>query len=179
MKFVNDRIPKKHIGNVYNPKADRNCGFRSIAHELYGDENEWKQVKQQMLDHFEANIAFYQQFFLQDDVDRARRILLCRDEEVPQSYYFTSPEHCRIACETFKRTIVFMSSQQYADTTFVPMQTEPVVRRPIFLQLHGLHFYLVQLKPNARCNKYLPTLYPGHENYCRKRGITDYSHLYF
>ena len=178
MGVVDSSIPKKHIDLIFNPKGDGNCGFRSLAYEIYSNQDEWKSIKQEMLDNLTANQHFYLKLFTQDNFDTAKNILICRDEEVSVSFYFTFPEHCRIACETFRRTIVFFSSQGN-NITFVPLLNEPVKVQPVFLQLSGLHFYLVKIKQGARYSKYLPILYPGHEALCKSNMIEDYSRIYF
>jgi hypothetical protein len=178
MRIVSDTIPKKHIESVFNPKGDGNCGFRSLSHELYNDQDQWKNVKQEMLDHMNQNSDFYCYLFTPDNILKSKQILACRDEEVSSSFYFTSPEHPRIACETFKRTIVFLSSQG-ENITFVPLLSQPIKKQPIFLQLSGMHFYLIKIKQGARCTKYLPRLYPGHQAICQSKMYEDYSLLYY
>jgi hypothetical protein len=178
MNIVDPHIPKKYIESVYNPRGDGNCGFRCLAQEVFGNENDWKKMKQQMLDHLDERIHFYQNaLFSPEECERAKQILVCRDEEVSLSFYFTFPEHSRIACEALRRTIVVLSPE--GNVTFVPFLNEPVKMQPIILQLSGLHFYLVNIKKGARHNKYLPRIYPGHSEFCRKHMYTDYSLLYF
>ncbi|KAG2216814.1 hypothetical protein INT45_013886 [Circinella minor] len=94
MGVVDSSIPKKHIDLIFNPKGDGNCGFRSLAYEIYSNQDEWKSIKQEMLDNLTANQHFYLKLFTQDNFDTAKNILICRDEEVSVSFYFTFPEHC-------------------------------------------------------------------------------------
>lgn len=176
-KLVDSSIPQKYIESIFNPAMDGNCGFHCIAKEIHNDTNKWAVVKQEMLDHVNANLKFYTDLLGKQDLQHAIRVLVCRDEEVLPSFYFCSPEHNRIVAETYKRTLVFLSNQE--KKTYVPYLSEPVKRVPIFLQLSSAHFYLVKLKEAARFNRFLPELFPGHKAYCQKNNLQDWSPVYF
>ncbi|KAI7863902.1 hypothetical protein BDF14DRAFT_1839693, partial [Spinellus fusiger] len=101
-----------------------------------------------MLDNSHQHSSLYEQLMAPETLNKARDILVCRDKEVSISFYFTAPEHPRIAYKVFKRTIVVLSSED--KWMYVPVLNEPEKIQPIILQLSGMHFYLVKFKIKKR-----------------------------
>ncbi|XP_074290564.1 uncharacterized protein LOC141617279 [Silene latifolia] len=51
------------ITDWVNVIGDGNCGYRCIALDIYGDENEWLKVRRDLLDELESNKEFYTDIF--------------------------------------------------------------------------------------------------------------------
>ncbi|KAL0582165.1 hypothetical protein ABG067_008073, partial [Albugo candida] len=152
MSVVDSSIAPRYIEAVYCPDTDGNCGFHCIAKEIYNDQknkddpakDEWKLIKQEMLDHVNDNFDWYTSLLGATHLANAVKVLECRREKVGPELYFCSPEHPRIVAETFKRTVVFLSNQERY--TVVPYLSEPVKKMPIFMQLSMAHLYHVKIK---------------------------------
>ncbi len=53
---------QRHSLNVVSVAGDGNCLFRSVAHQVYGDDELHEVVRQKCMDYMEANADFFSQF---------------------------------------------------------------------------------------------------------------------
>jgi hypothetical protein len=53
-------LPHESTMDIFDPRADGNCGFRALAKAVYGSEEEWRRVKDDLLDAYRKDEAFYQ-----------------------------------------------------------------------------------------------------------------------
>ncbi|XP_074305503.1 uncharacterized protein LOC141640718 [Silene latifolia] len=49
----------RYITDCVNVKGYGHCGYRAIAHEIYGNENEWAKVRHDLLDELNVNRQYY------------------------------------------------------------------------------------------------------------------------
>jgi hypothetical protein len=54
-------LPHGSIMDIFNPDADGNCGFRALAKEVYGSQEEWKRVKDDLQDMYLKDSGLYQE----------------------------------------------------------------------------------------------------------------------
>lgn len=59
--FVHPDIPRQSIAGTVDVKSDGWCGFRTTAHAIYGDENKFWKVKEDMLACYNRNLVKYKQ----------------------------------------------------------------------------------------------------------------------
>ena len=62
-------------------RGDGNCQFRAIAVLLNMEEEKWREVKKELLDHFNNNTASYMAIFHTDDIFNNTKNILTTDEE--------------------------------------------------------------------------------------------------
>lgn len=60
---VSSHIPKECYTQVIDVKGDGFCGFRALAYQVYGSENEVWRVKRDMRDTLIKNIAHYKDHY--------------------------------------------------------------------------------------------------------------------
>jgi hypothetical protein len=53
-------LPHDSIMDIVNPEADGNCGFRALAKEVYGSQEEWKRVKDDLQNIYLKDTGLYQ-----------------------------------------------------------------------------------------------------------------------
>ncbi|CAO3655739.1 unnamed protein product [Mucor hiemalis] len=118
---IHPDIPENAYSNVVNVKGDGFCGFRCLAHQLYGDENRFWEVKKAMRDHLLTNFVTYSSIFHEKSylIDELKRIVcyrisseignseVCEMKErvAPIDYWFMVPECAQLAACTFGRPI--------------------------------------------------------------------------
>jgi hypothetical protein len=54
-------LPHDSITDIFNPEADGNCGFRALAKEVCGSQEEWKRVKDDLQDMYLKDAGLYQE----------------------------------------------------------------------------------------------------------------------
>ncbi|CAG8835229.1 27048_t:CDS:2, partial [Gigaspora margarita] len=58
------------IDQVYNPKSDKNCGFRALAVAIRGNEENWSLVKLAMNGHLNKHIEFMKNAIFDEDNEK-------------------------------------------------------------------------------------------------------------
>lgn len=64
------------VESVYSPRGDGQCGFRTLAMALYGDQNKWIEVKEKMFDTF-VNYQSSLRDFRFPEKEKSESILSC------------------------------------------------------------------------------------------------------
>ncbi|XP_058215852.1 uncharacterized protein LOC131326949 [Rhododendron vialii] len=54
---------QRYISHCVDVRSDCHCGFRAIAAQLYGSEDEWAQVRQDLIQEIEQNWVLYDQLY--------------------------------------------------------------------------------------------------------------------
>ncbi|KAI9478176.1 MAG: hypothetical protein EXX96DRAFT_239107 [Benjaminiella poitrasii] len=136
---------------VLNPVGDGNCGFRCIAHAIYGDENVKFRVKQEMKDWYE--IKYDQIYKGRVDADSVSRTLNNFDECLSVDSWFDSVDCPQIAADLYNRAIA-VYSETAGNTLFLPFRSEiPESNKPIVLylsQTQTKHWYLISYQLKIR-----------------------------
>jgi hypothetical protein len=150
-----DETYKPFLNNMYNPRGDGNCGFRSLAvalnmYEENSEEPDWKKVKEKMLDFPLQNMdTFYQKRWGKIDIDRALTILENREEGCISKYWYHDPTCSEIACNTFNIVIASYGQLEEEDERkaifFLPVFHELQNMAPVILENPGGHIYNVTL----------------------------------
>lgn len=138
------------VKSIYSPVGDGQCGFRSLAMSLYGDQNKWTDVKDQML---ETYLKYKNTWYISriDDPPRMTRILSCKLSPCTVDTYFDYIDCPQIAADTFGRIIAMYSisldldgSDYYSSTLFFPFTQHPKSTEVINIFLTSYHYYLIE-----------------------------------
>lgn len=160
--MVMDIIPKAAVESVYNPRGDGNCGFRALAHAIYGNEDLYEDVKSRMLAHFRQKKHIH---YRGDDAVAIESVLARNSGK-----WFMAPECVQIAANTFQRPIAFYGSITYL---YVPSHITPAEAsaiHPIIMQLRNSHFILVYIRQDAQFQ--WPEISPTHPGFMKNPDFT-------
>jgi hypothetical protein len=163
------------IESEYNPKADGNCGFRALAHFIFGDQERFGDIKKQMLDQLLGNKDWYIQngVYEEKDVSRMIKILEMRKENVSTEYWFYTPDCCQLAADTYITPLHFHSI--HGAQLYLPMtNTTYTSYKPIPLHLAASHITLLVYRRGVRLTH--PPIYYAYENVCQKGNINSQLH---
>ncbi|KAH7840283.1 hypothetical protein Vadar_015127 [Vaccinium darrowii] len=126
-KYIN-QFPegiRNYIVEMKDVHADGNCGFRTIAALIGGDENEWKAIRAAMLEELTSNSSLYEKVSGQ----KGRTEELCDrldyfgEGPAPKDKWLTMPDMGHIVASAFRVVLVFLSDKQCL--TFLPFYAAP------------------------------------------------------
>ncbi|CAG8782696.1 8554_t:CDS:2, partial [Racocetra persica] len=98
--LISPRIPINDIDQIYDPKSDGNCGFRSLAVAIRENEENWILVKLAMSGQLTRRMEIYKDW-LGYNTDLISQILECRASLCSPSLWFLSPDCAQLAADTF------------------------------------------------------------------------------
>ncbi|OVA19045.1 hypothetical protein BVC80_701g4 [Macleaya cordata] len=144
---------KKQYGTyTENVKADGNCGFRVIAHQL-GDDNDegWRTIRWEMLCELQTNLEFYQKLWPEDEIQKMFTRYKCETDIITTNEWFVTPMDEQVAAQAFSSVVVSIS--RHDNVTFFPHQTHSPAacyhRVIVMAFVNGNHFIGLNLKPDA------------------------------
>jgi hypothetical protein len=164
------------VTDVFNPRGDGNCGFRCIAKALYDDQEKFELVKNTVLETLIEGETFYMTTQIFPDFEHLVQTLSYKGEGsiVPQQYWFSTPDCAQLAADSFRRPIECHTP--HGPTLYLPLSnTTYSSYKPLILQLHASHFFLVTIKTGKRN---LPKIYVMYSPICRNHGIDDRSRMF-
>jgi uncharacterized membrane protein (DUF106 family) len=133
--------------------SDGNCGFRSLAQAIHGDQHRWKEVKTVMKEVLDKKLKHYEAT-LQYNIPKLQQILE-KDGE-----WFLTPDCSQLAADAFKVPIAVHSVHD--NYTFLPMlyvlqKTTPIVLRwqtqcHIVLEKASIDYVLPELNPQFKAS---------------------------
>jgi hypothetical protein len=157
--------------SLYSPKGDGQCGFRSLAMSLFGDQNKWIEVKKEMFNTF-LNYQSSLGNFRFPDQEKFKNILSCYSSPCPPEMYFDFIDCPQIAADAFGRIVAVYSVNRehtgqlsYASSLFLPLIRLPSSSTVINLFLYNYHFYLIdpfRAENGSTVNYTLPLVNPYH-----------------
>ncbi|XP_074288307.1 uncharacterized protein LOC141613469 [Silene latifolia] len=146
-----------------NVIGDENCGFRCLAFDIYGDENEWLKVRHDLLGELKDNKEFYTNLYAGDKPfnDLCNRVSY-KGGPINRSKWFDN-ELLFVAANYYDAIFVNLSGSQ--NVTFLPTKQAKVEKsgaKRIFSMVYlrpEEHFVWVRLGSRSP----LPRPYPlGH-----------------
>ncbi|XP_028088466.1 uncharacterized protein LOC114289028 [Camellia sinensis] len=144
---------KPYIKFVKDVAADGNCGFKAIAASIGHTEDDWAQVRHDLLGelhtHKEEYITLYGSY---ERFEELTSILSYFEDSPGYSHWMTMPDMGHLVASCYNLVLYHLSLQQCL--TFLPLKTVPVPqldRREIAIGfVNGNHFVWVLLQPGHR-----------------------------
>ncbi|XP_028051977.1 PKS-NRPS hybrid synthetase CHGG_01239-like [Camellia sinensis] len=141
---------KKKRPFVKDVAADGNCGFKAIAASIGHTEDDWAQVRRDLLGelhtHKEEYITLYGSY---ERFEELTSILSYFEDNPGYSHWMTMPDMGHLVASCYNLVLYHLSLQQCL--TFLPLRTVPVPqldRREIAIGfVNGNHFVQVLLQP--------------------------------
>ncbi|XP_028098948.1 uncharacterized protein LOC114298553 [Camellia sinensis] len=141
---------KPYIKFVKDVAADGNCGFRAIAASIGHTEDDWAQVRRNLLGelhtHKEEYITLYGSY---ERFEELTSILSYFEDSPGYSHWMTMPDMGHLVASCYNLMLYHLSLQQCL--TFLPLRTVPIPqldRREIAIGfVNGNHFVQVLLQP--------------------------------
>ncbi|KAI9257133.1 hypothetical protein BDA99DRAFT_606410 [Phascolomyces articulosus] len=170
-------IPPDCSTGLKQIKADGYCGFRALALQLYGDQDQYQKIKQTMLNHLFANYEFYLDILAKgNDVilkNIVRRLEFGITPETihtttcSSDYWFNGAMDTQIAADAYTTPIaVFDERPSWKSFLYLPFTFPSDTNRqpqPINMFLHSNHFSVVDLIPSRARHMVWPAVKPYHE----------------
>ncbi|SAL95599.1 hypothetical protein [Absidia glauca] len=155
--FLVPSLPISQVSDVYDPSADGHCGFRCLAKAIYGNEDDYQKVKNDMMKVLVDRKDFYWKskvFGKGKEYDSLTKIISYSGSSAPSEFWFSTLDCGQLAADTYKRPIEIHHKDQAL--IFLPMIKE---RYQTFMTtimlLHASHYYLITLN---RCRRHFPTI---------------------
>ncbi|XP_028065512.1 uncharacterized protein LOC114268527 [Camellia sinensis] len=138
------------VPTFHSKKKDGNCGFRAIAASIGHTEDDWAQVRRDLLGelhtHKEEYITLYGSY---ERFEELTSILSYFEDSPGYSYWMIMPDMGHLVASCYNLVLYHLSLQQCL--TFLPLRTVPVPqldRREIAIGfVNGNHFVQVLLHP--------------------------------
>ncbi|XP_028096942.1 uncharacterized protein LOC114296808 [Camellia sinensis] len=148
-----EEFPEKlrpYIHHIKDVQADGNCGFRAIAGLIGLGEDDWQQVRRDLLTELHSNVVHYVELFgSQERVDDLTSILSYFEPSPRFNQWMTMPDMGHLIASYYRVVLYHLSMQQCL--TFLPLRSIPIAtpdRRDICIGfVNGNHFVQVYLQP--------------------------------
>ncbi|KAG2216727.1 hypothetical protein INT45_013838 [Circinella minor] len=188
--FVHPDIPTEcscyrlDLGLVYNSsvglktiKSDGYCGYRALALQLHGDQNQYTKVKQTMLSHLNANYEFYRDILCNGRDNIMNRVInrlefgiipeTAHHTSCSSDYWFDALRDSQIAADAYTTPIaVFMGNTHWKSVLYLPFTIPSDTNRhpqPLNLFHCSNHFSMVDLIPSRTRYMEWPSVRPYHK----------------
>lgn len=141
---------KGYISHIVDVLTDGNCGFRVIADCLGLDEDQWRQVRRDLLNELHTNISLYFNVFGSAARIKELTVILNYFESHPHvDHWMTMPDMGHLIASRYDVVVHLISRQQCL--TFLPLRTAPPVsihqRKEFGIGfVGGCHFVRIFLK---------------------------------
>lgn len=120
------------IDKTHNVCGDGNCGYRSVAHHIYGSENQWKKVRKELYDFIESRLGFWVNAW-HASAEEALVILerLNRYESPCGRIYWMAMEMMGPVIATFYNVIlVSIDTMVLGNVTYLPLFVDEGITEP-------------------------------------------------
>jgi hypothetical protein len=172
--FLVPSLPISQVSGVYDPSADGHCGFRCLAKAIYGNEDDYQKVKNDMMKVLVDRKDFYWKskvFGKGKGYDSLTKIISYSGSSAPPEFWFSTLDCGQLAADTYKRPIEIHHRDQAL--IFLPMIKEKYQTfNPTIMLLHASHYYLITLN---RCRRHFPTIAFEYQRVCQEFGFTDFT----
>ncbi|XP_058218516.1 PKS-NRPS hybrid synthetase cheA-like [Rhododendron vialii] len=148
-----DKFPqqyRRYISHCVDVRPDGHCGFRALAAQLYGSEDEWAQVRHDLIQEIEQNWVLYDQLYPERNyVSQVLQRLRCFQPSAPEDHWMDSISLGLVIASTYN--VVLHTFDMIASSCFthLPLSSHPVplaARTHIAIgRVNGNHFVQIFL----------------------------------
>jgi len=136
-----------YIENISNVKADGNCGFRCVAILLGKKEDQWPEIRKELMEEMERNKILYQNLYGVKDYERNLQVVNWKSGPCSVDKWMIMPDFGHLIANKYKRPLHFFSSLD--SSTFLPLSSAPSGNSSWSILLSNTHFYPLKLKLHA------------------------------
>ncbi|XP_074326621.1 uncharacterized protein LOC141664566 [Apium graveolens] len=167
-------IPKfvvPYIHEYVNVSADGNCGYRSVAHQIYGSEDQWRRVRTNLHDFIEMRLDYWMKVW-HTNLDEARmtlrRVNHC-ESPCSYEYWMSLDEMGPVIVTIYNVILVALDPIQMGILTYLPLYVPEGISSPekliciAFLRSSN-HFVSVQMINNCPVSKIYRFWFKFHED---------------
>ena len=123
---IPSEIPKfllPYIHEYVNVSADGNCGYRSVAHQIYGSEDQWRRVRTDLYDFIERRLDFWARVWIKS-IDEAwttlHKINYC-ESPCPRQYWMSMDQMGPAIATMYNVILVVLDQIQIGTLTYLPL----------------------------------------------------------
>nr|XP_043629879.1 uncharacterized protein LOC122601177 [Erigeron canadensis] len=132
-----------------NILRDRNCGFRATAVCIGRHQDDWRQIRTDLLDELSLHNARYTAIFNKEGVQSLQYMLNHFEGGFADpSYWMIMPDTGLLIASRYNVVVVFLSKE--GDTTCLPLFTSPPSSQPLDIcvigRFNGNHFVRLVLQ---------------------------------
>ncbi|KAL9409227.1 hypothetical protein AB3S75_047588 [Citrus x aurantiifolia] len=143
---------RPYIHHVKDVAADGNCGFRVVADLIGLGEDNWIQVRRDLIDELKSHFDDYTQIFkYAGRSDEILQSLSYFESNPSNDYWMTFPEAGYLIASKYNVVLIFLSQLQCL--TFLPLRSTPLPRpsqKIIAIGfIHNCHFIQVFMNPGS------------------------------
>ncbi|XP_052210141.1 uncharacterized protein LOC127813254 [Diospyros lotus] len=140
------------IHNIMNVDSDGHCGFRAIAALLGMSEQNWGDIRLNLIEELHVFRAEYSQLYGSNmRVDELMHALSCFESVAPPQHWMTLPDMGHLIASKYNVVLIHLSRLQCL--TYLPLRSVPppsLQHRIISIGfVNDCHFVQVFLKPNS------------------------------
>ena len=163
---LKDFLP--YITQVQNVGGDGNCGFRATAVCMGHHQDNWRQVRMDLLDELSVHNARYTAIFNKEGVQSLQYILNHFEEGFADPHnWMIMPDTGLLIASRYNVVVVFLSKE--GDTTCLPLFTSPPSSQPhnicVIARFNGNHFVRLVLQGDFP----IPPMHPQWSSYAFDR----------
>ncbi|CAO3618540.1 unnamed protein product [Mucor hiemalis] len=149
LSMIHSNIDRNNINLIFDPEPDGFCGYRAVAYLIYGDQDEYKKVKKEMLKTLEENLEWYKTYTGSIIPEIERNIRAGMDGESSKTaIWYKTPDCAQIAADTYNIPVCVYTTVSSYNTdqclTFLPFRwptRHKVKIQPLILQ-HVVNHWL-------------------------------------
>ncbi|KAJ0009922.1 hypothetical protein Pint_33440 [Pistacia integerrima] len=143
---------RPYIHDVQDVIADGHCGFRVVADLMGMGEDNWAQVRKDLMDELQSHNDYYTRLYGNTDrVQKLIRSLSCFQSNPGNDHWMTMPDTGHIIASRYNIVVLHISQQQCF--TFLPLRSVPLPRTSHKIIAIGFvnecHFVKVLMHPGS------------------------------
>ncbi|XP_058185815.1 uncharacterized protein LOC131303039 [Rhododendron vialii] len=118
---------QRYISHCVDVRPDGHCGFRALAAQLYGSEDQWAQVRHDLIQEIEQNRALYDQLYPERNyVSHVLRRLHCFRPSAPEDHWMDSISLGLVIASTYNVVLHTFDMTASSCFTHLPLSSHPV-----------------------------------------------------
>ncbi|WOH13019.1 hypothetical protein DCAR_0832528 [Daucus carota subsp. sativus] len=160
-EYIPSEIPHfivPYIHEYVNVLGDGNCGYRSVAHQIYGSEDQWRRVRMDLYDFIERRIDFWAKVWhksIEEAWITLRKVNYC-ESPCPVEYWMSMDEMGPVIATMYNVILVGLHpiELKFGNLTYLPLYVPEGIVRPekliciAFLRKSN-HFVSISLMDNC------------------------------